>query len=874
MEDFKEMLGFGNFLRSAEMEYISFITQEHLAYSTVRKLGSLSAVQFSDLNGDLTAFKRTYTPFVKRCDDLEHKLKFFEEEIALHGLPMEDVPQGEYGAWESAQQDLVSRDHRGMSLLDYWEAVISERHKDYLEVKAQRDRTAAGVYQAVQRRFVIEKAAAFFALEQEESSLSSSSAAVGSGVGVLAEVSFASSASSMEAGESTEKSSSSNSGNNAAIAGEAAEMRFKHIAGILSTDDKVRFNRIVFRASFGQAVVRFADIPVDLLDEHGNAHAKSVFAVFYRGKSLTSKLDRICQAFSASMHDIPNFARTKEVISALAETRGVISDSLSWLEQERHTSAAALTHLALLVKKWKMGVQREKATYHTLNMFSRNVERGTLESQCWVLKSSVEQVQETVRSVHVAAAAGGRISPFYFQVIKGDSLPTPPTFFPTNKFTAAFQGFVDTYGIPRYREANPALFAIATFPFLFGVMYGDVGHALIISLAAAWVVWNEKALAGIKEEMFTMVFGGRYILLGMGLCAVYCGMIYNDIFSLGATPYVTAWRYVGESKEATWSGKATDVYPFGIDPEWHISENNLLFFNSLKMKMSIVIGVTQMTFGLLLKTGNAVYFGNMVDLFCECIPQVIFMLALFGYMVFLIILKWSIDWRDPNSRPGAPPSLIDTMINLALKPGGVSDPMYEGQIGVQTLILLVVFICVPIMLFVKPYLESAKHAAAAAKKKADLKGEHKEESDLLGGGGHDIVAHGGGHGGGGHEDHSFGELFIHQAIETIEFVLGSVSNTASYLRLWALSLAHSQLATVFWERCLVSSIEMNSTVGIIIGYGAFAGISFSVLLCMDVLECFLHALRLHWVEFQNKFYKADGYKFSPFSFAAIAEASE
>jgi len=101
---------------------------------------------------------------------------------------------------------------------------------------------------------------------------------------------------------------------------------------------------------------------------------------------------------------------------------------------------------------------------------------------------------------------------------------------------------------------------------------------------------------------------------------------------------------------------------------------------------------------------------------------------------------------------------------------------------------------------------------------------------------------------------------MHQMIETIEFVLGTVSNTASYLRLWALSLAHGQLSEVFFNLTFKYVFQVgHNNPYITIGLGfvlwpIFWSITFAIIMAMDALECFLHTLRLHWVEFQNKFF--------------------
>merc|ERR1711865_762378 len=278
----------------------------------------------------------------------------------------------------------------------------------------------------------------------------------------------------------------------------------------------------------------------------------------------------------------------------------------------------------------------------------------------------------------------------------------------------------------------------------------------------------------------------------------------------------------------------------------------------------------------------------------EDLPMIVFSASLFIYMVILIFMKWSINWNermlsatcfDPDgdewqddwtvcdqsgngyctpwgysctdydttadkcpldyggSGDGCqPPNLITSLINIALAPGDVEEPLYAGQAQVQNILLLLAFASVPVLLFAKPVMISRQREARA------VVDEHIAEAPDQ------------------EEEQGMGEIVIHQAIETIEFVLGMVSNTASYLRLWALSLAHSELATVFWEKCLLSTLNMNSFIYCYFGFAVFAFVTTGVLLMMDVLECFLHALRLHWVEFQQKFFKGDGIRFQPYCF--------
>jgi V-type H+-transporting ATPase subunit a len=144
-----------------------------------------------------------------------------------------------------------------------------------------------------------------------------------------------------------------------------------------------------------------------------------------------------------------------------------------------------------------------------------------------------------------------------------------PTFIETNEFTWPFQEIVNTYGIPNYQEVNPAVFAAVSFPFLFGVMFGDIMHGTMLFVFSSYL-----CLSDIKEGSSLKLFWKlRYLLLMMGFFSTFCGFLYNDFTSVPLELFgKSCYQVVGEhgTKEAYVEIKNKDcIYPFGFDPMWY-----------------------------------------------------------------------------------------------------------------------------------------------------------------------------------------------------------------------------------------------------------------------------------------------------------------
>ncbi|XP_066574738.1 V-type proton ATPase 116 kDa subunit a 3 isoform X2 [Amia ocellicauda] len=826
----------GALFRSEEVCLVQLFLQAGSAYDCVSELGELGLVEFRDLNPGVNSFQRKFVGEVRRCEEMEKTLSFLEQEIQRSMSPPVSGP-----LTPPSPAPPAPTPREALQIQEESESLAQELR----QVSQNRASLRAQLVQLTQYRRVL--------LQTHNLT------------GTLSQTPL----SPPDAGLDRRQ-----------------DVRLSFIAGVVHPLKAAAFERLLWRACRGYIIVNFQEMEEPMeVPETGEMVQWKVFLISYWGDQIGQKVKKICDCYHTPTFSYPETPEERQDVLQGLERR--IEEMSAVLEQTQQFLHQVLSRAVAKGAGWAVQVRKMKAVYLTLNLCSPSLTDKCLIAEAWCPVAELPKLNTALKEG--SSKSGSGVQSFYNRI---PAPCTPPTLFRTNAFTVGFQNIVDAYGVATYREVNPAVFTIVTFPFLFAVMFGDVGHGLLMVLFGIWLILQEKdpIIRDNPNEVWRMIFGGRYLVLLMGLFSVYTGAIYNECFSRAMSPFPSAWHVSPMFTNGNWStqtlrgnpflsldpcvsGVYQGPYPFGIDPIWSLSNNHLNFLNSYKMKMSVIIGVIHMTFGVCLSVCNYRHFREVSSIVLVFIPEVLFLLCLFGFLVFLIVFKW-VSLGSDQSRYA--PSILIHFIDMFLFTDNKDNPvLFTGQLIVQKVLVVCALCSVPVLLLGKPLHLWINHWKKTQRRVGDSSQPDRrpllasEDPSSINTNECDLE-----HGEAEEEEFHMSEVFMHQAIHTIEYCLGCISNTASYLRLWALSLAHAQLSEVLWSMVMSKGLSWRGALGVGAGvlvpaFAVFGVLTVSILLVMEGLSAFLHALRLHWVEFQNKFYAGGGYKLSPFSFATI-----
>ncbi|XP_061585132.1 V-type proton ATPase 116 kDa subunit a [Cololabis saira] len=842
----------GSLLRGEEMCLAQLFLQSGSSYDCISELGELGMVEFRDLNPSVNAFQRKHVNEIKKCETMERILGYLLREIKKADI---SLPERDVNPAAPSPKNVMAI----MEQLQRLEVELGEvtRNKEKLQ-KNLLELTEYIHMLRITRNFVQRPS------EREPLQVQ------------YEEFPF------LEKDTLMDYSSMQRLG---------AKLGF--ISGLIQRAKLEAFERMLWRVCKGYTILSSAEVEEYLEDPDTGEPTKSVvFLISYWGDQIGQKVKKICDCYHCHLYPYPsNNEERNDVVEGL---RTRIQDLHTVLHRTEDYLKQVLIKASESVYTWVVQVKKMKAIYYILNLCSFDVTNKCLIAEVWC---PVMDIPTLRRALEDGSRKSGATVPSFVNRIP--TTDTPPTLIKTNKFTSGFQNIVDAYGVGTYREVNPAPFTIITFPFLFAVMFGDLGHGAIMALFAVWMVLyeNNHKLKNTRNEIWNTFFEGRYIILMMGLFSVYTGLIYNDCFSKSLNIFGSGWNVKAMFKAGVWTndhirgnsyltldpnvtGVFEGPYPLGIDPIWNLANNRLTFLNSYKMKMSVILGIVHMTFGIILSTYNHLHFRRKYNLYLVFLPELLFLLCLFGYLVFMIFYKWLVS-SAKNSKEA--PSILIHFINMFLMQDQGLQPLYPGQTGLQVFLLVIAVLSVPVLLLGKPvylyWLHNGGRRLGMYRGYERVRRNSEEElyllrpHDMEEGSNHNDLSSSGDH----RSEFDFADEILHQGIHTIEYCLGCVSNTASYLRLWALSLAHAQLSEVLWAMVMRVGLKMDTMLGVLFlvpVFGLFAVLTVSILLVMEGLSAFLHALRLHWVEFQNKFYGGTGIKFCPFSFSLLPSSFE
>lgn len=280
-------------------------------------------------------------------------------------------------------------------------------------------------------------------------------------------------------------------------------------------DAKLDFDRL-FSCKYLQ--IRFGRIPTVNLDKLQYYGAQEfLFMILHKGTKETycgyitteSKAPEIDNIFSSLYFErihIPEFVHgtPQEALNVLKEEDDTAKDYLKVLDERINKlftdNVEEMNHIYSVSKKLNETYDAQKYVV----VFGKNAAvYGFAEEK---IAKQIKADFETLEDVNV------EIKP-----AMGDSRLTPPTKLKNNWFSRPFRMFVEMYGVPSYTDFDPTNLVAISYTFLFGMMFGDIGQGIVLSLVGYFFYkWKGMQLGavgmrlGISSTIFGFVFGSIF----------------------------------------------------------------------------------------------------------------------------------------------------------------------------------------------------------------------------------------------------------------------------------------------------------------------------------------------------------------------------
>jgi V/A-type H+-transporting ATPase subunit I len=261
------------------------------------------------------------------------------------------------------------------------------------------------------------------------------------------------------------------------------------------------------------------------------------------------------------------FARTQlpqDIDKVPSEIAGSLAQKIEGVEREIGKVKSDLSQVKgslLPVLKQSLGKVEAAIVLLSIRHYCKLTEKTCLFSG-WVPRDKTDALVSAIRR-----ASGGRA---VVEVAEADKLAEKvgaklevPVVFRQSPFLKPFEMLVQGYGTPAYRMVDPTIFVGITFLFMFGMMFGDVGHGLVLAAAGTALAfkslrWRDAGKLAVYCGAASMVFGLLYgslfgledvlptlwmkpldnitdlfkVAIGFGIAVVSLGIVLNVVNSL------------------------------------------------------------------------------------------------------------------------------------------------------------------------------------------------------------------------------------------------------------------------------------------------------------------------------------------------------